>query len=53
MSIYVGVPKNLQLEYAILTGDGPWYRYLLDLMTVSPLVLILALGMAFQVRAQG
>ena len=48
----VGVPKNLHLEYAILTGDGPWYRYLLDLMTVSPLVLILALGMVFQVRWQ-
>jgi hypothetical protein len=46
----VGVPKNLHLEYAILTGDGPWYRYLLDLLTVSPLVLILAFGMGFQVR---
>jgi 4-amino-4-deoxy-L-arabinose transferase-like glycosyltransferase len=46
----VGVPKNLHLQYAILTGDGPWYRYLLDLLTVSPLVLILALGMLFQVR---
>jgi hypothetical protein len=46
----VGVPKNLHLQYAILTGDGPWYRYVLDLMTVSPLVLMLALGMVFQVR---
>jgi 4-amino-4-deoxy-L-arabinose transferase-like glycosyltransferase len=45
----IGVPKNLHLEYAILTGDGPWYRYLLDLLTVSPLVLLLAAGMAFQV----
>jgi 4-amino-4-deoxy-L-arabinose transferase-like glycosyltransferase len=45
----IGVPKNLHLEYAILTGDGPWYRYLLDLLTVSPLVLLLAIGMAFQV----
>jgi hypothetical protein len=46
----VGVPKNLHLEYAILTGDGPWYRYLLDLLTVSPVVLVLAVAMAFQVR---
>jgi 4-amino-4-deoxy-L-arabinose transferase-like glycosyltransferase len=46
----VGVPKNLHLEYAILTGDGPWYRYVLDLLTVSPLVLILAIGMGFQVK---
>jgi 4-amino-4-deoxy-L-arabinose transferase-like glycosyltransferase len=45
----IGVPKNLHLEYAILTGDGPWYRYLLDLLTVSPLVLLLAAGMALQV----
>ncbi len=48
----VGVPKNMHLEYAILTGDGPWYRYLLDLLTVSPLVLLLAAGMAFQVRRE-
>ena len=48
----LGVPKNLHLEYAILTGDGPWYRYLLDLLTVSPLVLILAFGMLFQVRSK-
>ena len=48
--VYIlGVPKNLHLQYAILTGDGPWYRYLLDLLTVSPLVLILAFGMVFQV----
>ena len=36
--------KNLELPYAILTGDGPWYRYLVDLLLVSPIVLILALG---------
>ncbi len=38
----LSVAKNMTLPYAILTGDGPWYRYLIDLMTVSPLVLILA-----------
>jgi 4-amino-4-deoxy-L-arabinose transferase-like glycosyltransferase len=48
----LSVPKNLTLPYAILTGDGPWYRYLIDLMTISPLVLVLALAMAFQLRRE-
>jgi len=43
------VAKAQNLAYAQLTGDGPWYRYLLDLMTVSPIVLILALGALFAV----
>lgn len=43
------VAKAQNLAYARLTGDGPWYRYLLDLMTVSPIVLILALGALFAV----
>ena len=52
LDVYVlGVPKNLKLEYAIATGDGPWHRYLLDLLTVSPLVFLLAAGMAFTLRA--
>ena len=46
----IGVPKNLTLPYAIQTGDGPWYRYLLDLLTISPLVLLLATGAALQLR---
>jgi hypothetical protein len=45
----VGVPKNMTLPYAIKTGDGPWYRYLLDLMTVSPLVLLLACAATLRV----
>ena len=47
----LGVPKNLTLPYAIQTGDGPWHRYLLDLLTVSPLVFLLAAGAAFGLRA--
>jgi len=43
------VGKAQNLAYARLTGDGPWYRYLLDLMIVSPIVLILALGALFAV----
>ena len=45
------VSKAETLTYAIKTGDGPWYRYLIDLMLLSPLVLVLAIGGIFpQVR---
>ncbi len=38
------VAKAQTLTYAIKTGDGPWHRYLVDMLIVSPLVLILAIG---------
>jgi 4-amino-4-deoxy-L-arabinose transferase-like glycosyltransferase len=38
------------LPYAIQTGDGPWYRYLVDLLLVSPVVLLLAVATLFQTR---
>lgn len=41
------IAKAQSLTYARMTGDGPWYRYLLDLMTVSPIVVCLALGAVF------
>ena len=44
------VSKASVLEYAIVTGDGPWYRYLVDLMVVSPVVLVLAIGAIFRLR---
>ncbi len=45
------VSKAQTLTYAIKTGDGPWYRYLVDLLILSPLVLLLAIGGLFtQVR---
>jgi 4-amino-4-deoxy-L-arabinose transferase-like glycosyltransferase len=44
------VSKASVLPYAIATGDGPWSRYLVDLMIVSPIVLILALGGVFLIR---
>jgi 4-amino-4-deoxy-L-arabinose transferase-like glycosyltransferase len=44
----VFVAKNMQLQYAILTGDGPWHRYLVDSMLVSPIVVILAIGAVFR-----
>src|SRR5438105_3716074 len=49
-SYQLSVGKNFQLAYAILTGDGPWYRYLVDLLLVSPLLLILALGTFFRLN---
>jgi hypothetical protein len=45
------VSKAQTLDYAIKTGDGPWYRYLVDLLLISPIVLVLGIGGAFsQVR---
>ena len=32
------------LAYTIKTGGGPWHRYLVDLLLVSPAILILALA---------
>ena len=47
----LSVSKNYELPYAIVTGDGPWHRYLIDLLTVSPVVLILAFGAIFRLDA--
>ena len=44
------VSKNFTLPYAVKTGDGPWYRYFVDLMIVSPVVLILAIGGVFKLN---
>ena len=41
----VGRAQNL--AYARLTGDGPWHRYIIDLVIVSPLVVLLAIGALF------
>jgi len=43
------IAKNYQLPYAIKTGDGPWHRYLVDLLLVSPVVVLLAIGAAFRI----
>ena len=44
------VSKNFTLPYAIKTGDGPWYRYIVDLMLMSPVVLLLAIGGIFHLN---
>ena len=46
------VQKSRVLEYAIKTQDGPWSRYLLDFLIVSPAVLLLAIGRIFQLDAK-
>ncbi len=46
------VVKAQNLRYAIATGDGPWYRYLVDLLLASPLILLLAVGAIFQLRRE-
>jgi 4-amino-4-deoxy-L-arabinose transferase-like glycosyltransferase len=45
------VSKASALPYAIATGDGPWYRYLVDLMLISPVVLVLAIGGVFILKS--
>ena len=44
------VAKASVLPFAIATGDGPWYRYLVDLLLISPLILLLAVGAVFKLR---
>jgi 4-amino-4-deoxy-L-arabinose transferase-like glycosyltransferase len=46
----LSVTKNLVHPYAIKTGDGPWYRYLVELLLISPVVLLLAIGQIFQLN---
>jgi hypothetical protein len=41
------VSKAHNLQYAIMTGDGPWHRYLIDMLIVSPVILCLAIGALF------
>lgn len=43
-SYRMNVAKSVVLPYAIQTGDGPWHRYLLDFILVSPIVTVLSLA---------
>lgn len=45
---HLSITKNFTLGYAIATGDGPWHRYLVDLLLVSPIVFLLAVGSLFR-----
>jgi 4-amino-4-deoxy-L-arabinose transferase-like glycosyltransferase len=46
------VTKAEGMEFAQATGRGPWYRYLIDLMLLSPLVVILAIGGIFGLKRE-
>jgi hypothetical protein len=46
------VEKSRTLDYAMKTQDGPWSRYLLDFLIVSPAVLLLAVGRVFQLKKE-
>jgi 4-amino-4-deoxy-L-arabinose transferase-like glycosyltransferase len=46
------VKKSVAIPYAIATGDGPWFRYLMDLLLVSPIVLLAAVGSVFQLARE-
>jgi 4-amino-4-deoxy-L-arabinose transferase-like glycosyltransferase len=48
----LSISKNYTLRYAVLTGDGPWHRYLVDLLMVSPVILLLAIGGVFRLRRE-
>lgn len=38
------ITKANTLQYVIIHGDGPWYRYLLELFLFEPIVMLLALS---------
>ena len=38
------------LAYTIRTGGGPWHRYLVDMLLVSPIIVMLASAAALQTR---
>ena len=41
------VNRSLATPYAIIFGDGPWYRYIVDSLLAQPLPTILALAALF------
>ena len=48
LAIYLLLKAKAQtMSYAIRTGDGPWFRYLVDLLCASPVTLLLAIGAIF------
>ena len=46
------VAKSSGLDYAIKAQDGPWTRYMLDFLIVSPAVTLLAIGRLFRLNAK-
>jgi len=44
----LNVRKSYDLPYAIYAGDGPWFRYVIDMISVAPAMTILAIGGFFR-----
>ncbi|MBA2623320.1 MAG: hypothetical protein H0U88_06830 [Chthoniobacterales bacterium] len=44
------VAKSRTNYYSILAQDGPWYRYFVDFVIMSPVIVTLAIGRMFQLR---
>ncbi len=44
------VAKSSTLYYAIQFQDGAWYRYLIDFVLLSPLIVALAVGRSFHIE---
>jgi len=44
------VLKAENMDFAYETGGGPWFRYIIDVMLVSPTVLLPAIGGIFALR---
>jgi len=44
-NIVLGPPQAN--PYAVLFGSGPWYRYLIDYLLLSPWIVILSIGFIF------
>ena len=45
--------RSVVSPYVILTGDGPWHRYLVELVTLSPLLFLLFCGGLARLGAAG
>ncbi len=48
----VNMQKSVLSPYALKTGDGPWHRYLVDLLLAEPAILLLAVGALFRVTTR-
>ena len=46
------VRKSAALPYARIHQDGPWFRYLIDFILLSPLVVVFALARLFRIDKQ-
>jgi 4-amino-4-deoxy-L-arabinose transferase-like glycosyltransferase len=48
----LNIGKAYQTAYVVQNGDGPWFRYILDLIEMSPVTTLLAIGGLVQFQIQ-